>query len=187
MASLTERIVFDSFLGELPLAARKMCKHVSPEEIPPTADLFSVEALETHLGALDEPAFSLVAGGDIMLGGRTRKVIADHGVDYPFQAVRPVLRRAAIVLGNLEGPFARTSRRVPRTHSYRVNPDLAGSLARAGICLVTLANNHLLDCGRAGVLETLDALARAANRVAIDSGTPYPLAGARLIYRPETR
>lgn len=30
-------------------------------------------------------------------------------------------------------------------------------------------------------------MARAANRVAIDSGTPYPLAGARLIYRPETR
>jgi len=34
-------------------------------------------------------------------------------------------------------------------------------LSRAGINVVTLANNHLLDCGRAGVLETLDALAAA--------------------------
>src|SRR5262249_15091222 len=32
----------------------------------------------------------------------------------------------------------------------------------AGINVVTLANNHLLDCGREGVLETLQALAEAS-------------------------
>jgi poly-gamma-glutamate capsule biosynthesis protein CapA/YwtB (metallophosphatase superfamily) len=66
-----------------------------------------------------------------------------------------------LVLGNLEGPLARKARRRPRTHSYRVNPALAHALARAGIRVVTLANNHLLDCGRGGVRETLRALAQA--------------------------
>jgi poly-gamma-glutamate capsule biosynthesis protein CapA/YwtB (metallophosphatase superfamily) len=50
---------------------------------------------------------------------------------------------------------------VQRPHSYRVRPELAHSLLRAGINVVTLANNHLLDCGRAGVVETLEALKAA--------------------------
>ncbi len=96
-----------------------------------------------------------------MLGGRAKKVIAARGADYPFEAVRPLLRRAAIASANLEAPFARNARRAKRTYSYRVSPRLACSLARAGIGVVTLANNHLLDCGREGALETLDALERA--------------------------
>ncbi len=136
-------------------------KHIAPEEIPASEDLFSREELERHLNALEEPPLSLIAAGDIMLGGRAKAVIAEHGADYPFEAVLPLLRRADIVLGNLEGPFARKARREHRNYSYAVNPELATALARAGIDVVTLANNHLLDCGRAGVLETLDALALA--------------------------
>src|SRR5205085_6451875 len=70
-------------------------------------------------------------------------------------------RRAPIVAGNLEGPFAKKARRQQRNFSYRVKPSLASALARANISVLTLANNHLLDCGRSGVLETLDALGRA--------------------------
>ncbi len=140
---------------------RGLLKHVAPEEIPASEDLFSREELERHLNALGEPPLSLIVAGDIMLGGRAKEVIAEHGADYPFEAVLPLLRRADIVLGNLEGPFARKARRERRNYSYAVNPKLATSLARAGIDVVTLANNHLLDCGRAGVLETLDALALA--------------------------
>jgi len=72
--------------------------------------------------------------------------------------VAPLLRRAPVVLGNLEGPFARHATREPRSHSYRVRPELAGALVRAGFNVMSLANNHLLDCGRAGVLETLQTL-----------------------------
>jgi poly-gamma-glutamate capsule biosynthesis protein CapA/YwtB (metallophosphatase superfamily) len=42
-----------------------------------------------------------------------------------------------------------------------VKPAIASTILRAGINVVTLANNHLVDCGREGVLETLDALAAA--------------------------
>src|SRR3984893_7615524 len=132
---------------------RELLGHVAPEEIPASEDLFSREVLERHLTTLGEPPFSLIAVGDMMLGGRTKHVIATYGADYPFEAVLPLLRRADIVLGNLEGPFARKVLREQRNYSYAVNPDLASSLTRAGINVVTLANNHLLDCGRAGVLE----------------------------------
>src|SRR2546430_15743250 len=86
--------------------------------------------------------------------------IIEHGADYPFAAVLPLLRQSAIVVGNLEGPFAEKARKLRRNFSYRVDPALASAFTRAGISTLTLANNHLLDCGRSGVLETLDILAR---------------------------
>ncbi len=135
-----------------------LTKHVRPEEIPASEDLCSGEALEARLEALGEPLLSLIAVGDIMQGGRAKQAIVKNGPDYPFEALRPLLRQAPIVLGNLEAPFARKAERVQRTHSYRVHPKLAVALKRAGINVVTMANNHLLDCGRAGVAETLEAL-----------------------------
>src|SRR5262249_54032028 len=43
----------------------------------------------------------------------------------------------------------------PRNFAYRVEPRMGVALKRAGFSVMTLANNHLLDCGRQGVLETL--------------------------------
>jgi poly-gamma-glutamate capsule biosynthesis protein CapA/YwtB (metallophosphatase superfamily) len=142
-------------------ALRGMLKHVAHEEIPDSQDLFATPGLEAELRARNEPDLSLIAVGDIMLDGRAKPVVAERGADYPFAAVLPLLRRAPIVLGNLEGPFACLARSERRNHSYRVDPALARALERAGINIVTLANNHLLDCGRAGVLETLEALEQA--------------------------
>jgi poly-gamma-glutamate capsule biosynthesis protein CapA/YwtB (metallophosphatase superfamily) len=133
-------------------------KFVPPHEIPASEDLFSAEILEDHLAALAEPPLSLIAVGDIMLGGRARHRIKEYGRDYPFGAILPILQRTPIVLGNLEGPLAQKAQKLDRNFSYRVKPKLARSLLRAGINVVTLANNHLVDCGREGVLETLEAL-----------------------------
>lgn len=180
MTGATEGILPNHVRDEPSLPVRALLKHVSPDEIPAAADLLSAAALEQHLRGLADPPFSLVAVGDIMLGGRARRVLAERGADYPFETVLPLLRRAAIVLGNLEGPFARKARRRSRNFSYRVDPDLAGSLARAGVSVVTLANNHLLDCGRAGVMETLDAL-RCAGVAAVGAGINETAAHAAVI------
>ena len=96
-----------------------------------------------------------------MMGARSSDVIAEHGADHIFAAVAPLFRRAPNVLGNLEGPFAKRAARLKRNHSYRVRPELAAPLARAGFNVMTLANNHLLDCGRPGVRETLETMSAA--------------------------
>lgn len=141
-------------------SARALLKHVPAEEIPAAEDLHTAASLQQHFDALREPPFSIIAAGDIMLGGRAKRSVTERGADYPFAAVLPLLRRSPIVVGNLEGPFAEKARKLRRNFSYRVNPTLASSLARAGVNVLTLANNHLLDCGRSGVLETLETLAR---------------------------
>jgi poly-gamma-glutamate capsule biosynthesis protein CapA/YwtB (metallophosphatase superfamily) len=116
-----------------------------------------------------EPPFDLIVVGDIMLGGRSSSLISRFGADYCFDAVRPLLKHSAVCLGNLEGPLAKEARKEERNFSYRVQPTLASALLRNGIQVVTLANNHLVDCGREGVIETLDAL-RAAGVRAIGAG-----------------
>lgn len=136
-------------------------KRIPPEEIPAGQDICSGAELESYLQEHNEPALSVLTVGDIMLGERTRGVIREQGPDYPFAGVLPVLRRSHIVFGNLEGPFAREAAKANRNFSYRVNPKLATALSRASVNVVTLANNHLMDCGGAGVLETLEALASA--------------------------
>ncbi len=160
----------NDFLTLPPLALQVLLKRVSIDEIPSSADLLSRRDLDEQISALGEPPPSVIVAGDIMLGGRARKAVTEFGPDYPFDGVLPLLRRAPIVLGNLEGPLAEKARKQQRNFSYRVDASLAGSLSRAGINVVTLANNHLQDCGPSGVLETLDALSNA-NVFALGAGT----------------
>jgi poly-gamma-glutamate synthesis protein (capsule biosynthesis protein) len=49
---------------------------------------------------------------------------------------------------------------------YRMHPDNVPCLTAAGIDVCALANNHVLDFGRAGLREALEALTRAGLRTA---------------------
>lgn len=144
----------------------RFARHVSLEEIPPSEDLFSAEELETWIARRGEPPLDLLVGGDVMLAGRTRPLLAQYGRKYPFAGVLPLLDRAELVMANLEGPLARRAMRQEseRNFSYRVSPMTTAALVDAGIDLLTLANNHLMDCGREGVLETIEALELAGIR-----------------------
>src|SRR5262249_30395360 len=72
--------------------------------------------------------------------------------------VKPLLSNAPVVLANLEGPLARTAKRERRQYSYRMHTKYAQVLRRAGFKVMTVANNHLTDCGRGGGVETIEAL-----------------------------
>src|SRR5262249_5040923 len=135
--------------------------HVPAEDIPPNQDLFARGELGARLRELAEPRFTLVATGDTMLAGRTRPMIARHGWEDVFKMVRPLLRRGDVGLGHLEGPLAAEAARLPRNFAYRVDPRLALALRRAGLLVMSVANNHITDCGPEGVLETLEVLRRA--------------------------
>src|SRR5262245_13966959 len=120
------------------------------QELPEAGELYAGPELAHHLDALGEAPLTLLGVGDIMLGARTRRRVAQFGEDYPFAGVFPLLRRAHIVVGNLEGVLSGNKLPTSRTYSYGVHPRVAPSIARAGIHVLTLANNHLQDCGPAG-------------------------------------
>jgi poly-gamma-glutamate synthesis protein (capsule biosynthesis protein) len=90
------------------------------------------------------------------------------GNDYIWGEARAVLARvrpdATII--NLETSVTTSEDAELKAINYRVHPGNVPVLTAAGIDCCVLANNHVLDWGRAGLLETLDTLAGAGIRVA---------------------
>ena len=66
--------------------------------------------------------------------------------------------RPDVRIVNLETSITRSETYVAKGINYRVSPENAGCLTAAGIDCCVLANNHVLDWGRAGLLDTLAAL-----------------------------
>jgi poly-gamma-glutamate synthesis protein (capsule biosynthesis protein) len=94
----------------------------------------------------------------------------------PTGAVRTLIRRADIAVVNLEGPAPDDA--VFRLFGlvFTMDPRLLAGVQRAGIDAVSLANNHIRNDGRPGVLQTLRNLDRAGIR---HFGAGRDLAAAR--------
>jgi poly-gamma-glutamate synthesis protein (capsule biosynthesis protein) len=112
----------------------------------------------------DEPRpdeMTLVFVGDIMLDNAMHAVVAERGHDHPFAGTAPLLRQADLAVGNLEGSVADRAETTKGRWSQRMSSASLQGLVRAGIDAVSLANNHVHDCGDAGVRETIAHLDRA--------------------------
>lgn len=87
----------------------------------------------------------------------------DAGTEPPPHSAPLVrlMRAAAHVTGNLEMVLTDrgTQAYKPSTVALRGSPGVAGELRRFGLDAVSLANNHTMDFGRAGLRDTLRALA----------------------------
>lgn len=117
------------------------------------------------------------AVGDIMLAGSGEKIYRKYGYDYPFAATREILQQGDIVIGNLESPLASSGIEfTDKKFRFKVDPQAALALKKAGFTHLSLANNHILDFGVAGLQETLAAL--AANSI-ISAGAGQNLTAAR--------
>jgi len=84
----------------------------------------------------------------------------DVAPSYVWGAALEELRRshpdARII--NLETSITRSKSYIPKGINYRVSPENADCLVAAGVDCCTLANNHVLDWGLAGLLDTLGVL-----------------------------
>ncbi len=119
----------------------------------------------------------LHAVGDIMLAGSGTATFVRAGYDYPFAATARELRSADIALGNLEAPLTvRGQEFKDKRFRFRASPKAAAALKKAGFSVVTLANNHIMDFGETGLLDTIRHLDREQVRCA---GAGNSLAMAR--------
>lgn len=72
-----------------------------------------------------------------------------------FSKFLPAFREADLVIGNLESPLLTTGKSIPNKCTLRGNPGWADILREANIGLVSLANNHVMDYGEAGLMQTI--------------------------------
>ena len=105
---------------------------------------------------------SIVMTGDILLDRGVRRVIEKRGVDHLFSTeVDAVFRSAQVVVGNLECPATKTNAPVQKFYIFRAEPEWLQALKRHGITHLNLANNHSIDQGRKGLLDTKQNIVKA--------------------------
>ncbi|MCP4674376.1 MAG: CapA family protein [Deltaproteobacteria bacterium] len=96
--------------------------------------------------------------GDFAPTDAAMPLIEKRGFGYPFDATRKIVRSYDATVANLEAPITTSdtpSPRRPKKYVYKVHPDAVEEIRRAGIDVVTLANNHGVDYGNQGLADTL--------------------------------
>ena len=107
--------------------------------------------------------------GDIMLGAEVAKHIGSRTVGDWLRHVSSAWKDADLLIGNLESPCVNRARPldgpVPEI-VFHAPASRLGELKGAGFSAVSLANNHILNCGPAGLRETIESLQGSGLRYA---------------------
>jgi poly-gamma-glutamate capsule biosynthesis protein CapA/YwtB (metallophosphatase superfamily) len=98
-------------------------------------------------------ALSLVFCGDLVLD--------EPDPTHWLSGIAPCLRAAALAVGHLEVPHSRCGREMAAdVPAPGADPAHLAALVEAGIDVVTLAGNHMADCGPEGICDTVAELDR---------------------------
>jgi len=97
--------------------------------------------------------------GDILLASSVEKLMRREGFDYPYAKALAYLQEPDLTIGNLENPITMLGTPAEnKKYVFKGSPELLPSLSNAGFDFVSLANNHTLDQGVEGLLDTIDHL-----------------------------
>ncbi|MDP2808257.1 MAG: CapA family protein [bacterium] len=104
--------------------------------------------------AQNDPAIRFCLTGDIMLGRGVKRMSDRYGAGYPFAGVCSLTAGADVTIGNLESPLTSAGYKSASPWHFKGDTITAAlELKKAGFDLVSLANNHALDCGRQGLFH----------------------------------
>lgn len=128
-------------------------------------------------GCADTPTFTATAGkqsaqvktvtmavvGDIMVHDYQYNEAYDAATDtydfmHNFQDMKPYFADKDLVIGNLELTFGGTDRPYSSYPAFNTPDSFLDAVKDAGFHVLTTANNHSMDTGKAGVIRTLDKL-----------------------------
>lgn len=110
---------------------------------------------------IKDPNFvTLAFAGDIMLDrGVKSSVIKNFNNDYSalFEKLE-ILKKSDIAFANLEGTASDKGKDGGSLYSFRMDPAVVPTLKGAGVSILSVANNHVGDWGRASYIDTLSRL-----------------------------
>lgn len=97
--------------------------------------------------------------GDIQFSGKVAELLDKNGYDYPFAKLGRLFKDDDLTIGNLETPITHGgTSAADKTYVYKSSPKALAAMASAGFDAVNLANNHILDQGVEGLVDTLTYL-----------------------------
>ena len=104
----------------------------------------------------------IVFTGDLCPHGRIEKMALNGSLGEIFNDFTEVFQNNDLNVVNLECPLTETNKGRPKTGPHqKANPGTVSILTHANIGLVSMANNHMMDYGYQGALETLELLKSA--------------------------
>jgi hypothetical protein len=102
--------------------------------------------------------------GDIMPGAEVAQHMGNATMAEWLSSVSSAWEGAHLLIGNLESPCvveAKPVKNKPPELVFQAPASRLQELVEAGFSAVTIANNHVLDCGPNGLSETLQEIKRA--------------------------
>ncbi len=99
--------------------------------------------------------------GDVMLGRTLDRIISARGYNYPWGNVLPLMKTMDANIINLETTLTGSTKQLIKTFNFKASPDKVRSLINANVTIANLANNHILDYEKEGLLETIETLDKA--------------------------
>ncbi len=99
----------------------------------------------------------LAFGGDVHFEGVLRSLLAADPATV-LAPIAPVLEPADIAMVNLETAITERGAPQPKQYTFRAPPSAFTALAAGGVDVATMANNHGVDFGPVGLLDSLDAI-----------------------------
>jgi poly-gamma-glutamate synthesis protein (capsule biosynthesis protein) len=137
----------------------------SPAQEDPTAALnksfqrILTESQRVWKPSSVEPIITIAAVGDLMMSSWIIDIVNERGVDFPFDGTRHLIESADVAIANLEAPFTKDGERFEdKKYTFKVPPNFVNGIANAGFDVVTMANNHIVDFGCDGILDSFSAL-----------------------------
>ena len=104
----------------------------------------------------------IVITGDLLLDRGVRQKIDMVGVDALFSpGIDSLFQSSNYVIANLECPVTKIRERVFKRFIFRGEPEWLPTLRHHGITHLNLANNHSIDQGRNGLLDTQEQIKKA--------------------------
>jgi poly-gamma-glutamate synthesis protein (capsule biosynthesis protein) len=104
---------------------------------------------------------SVLFVGDLMFDRYVREIAEKRGNDFIFEKISSFLKESDFIVANIEGPITDNKSvsvgTVPgeKGHfSFTFDKSLAETLFKQNIKLVNLGNNHILNFGNGGLLQT---------------------------------
>lgn len=109
-------------------------------------------------GTDDPNRVQLTFVGDVIFADNVEATLKRNGYDYPYKQVQSYLENADLTIANLETPITERGTAQIKQYAYRSTPAALPAFKQAGVDLVNLANNHVLDYGTTGLLDTFSHL-----------------------------
>ncbi len=158
VASLTTRLdtaVADGTTPALAAISDTLSSSI-PAETSPSPSSPSTSPASTPSSVPSPTQWNVFFIGDSLLTRRIAKNV------NPFAKQKPLIGSASLSVVNVETAITNSTKRQTKEYVFNSPPRFAELMSEAGIDVGSLANNHSLDYGDQGLIDSIDALKDAS-------------------------